>query len=276
MATSNGVESSRTATSNGLSSIEKEFTCAICHELFVRAHTLSCSHTFCEQCISNWLRKNKICPICRKAVVGKPVHSIVLDNAISKLIEYLPKQPDNQATTKSQTGSSNQERTTNKEASVCTESTVNGVNPRPPSSSNWRNGEENDYYDEDNEEDDDYDEEEGDYDDEEDDEEDDDDEDSYDDYLHDGFDSFHVEHHHHYYSDGYYDEDDSEEGSDDDDDYDSEEEDDSEDYDETDESVDKYDNGPDYNGLPGYYWGKYGYCFKCGDQYHWANGCPNR
>ena len=260
MATSNGVESSRTATSNGLSSIEKEFTCAICHELFVRAHTLSCSHTFCEQCISNWLRKNKICPICRKAVVGKPVHSIVLDNAISKLIEYLPKQPDNQATTKSQTGSSNQERTTNKEASVCTESTVNGVNPRPPSSSNWRNGEENDYYDEDNEEDDDYDEEEGDYDD----EEDDDDEDSYDDYLHDGFDSFHVEHHHHYYSDGYYDEDDSEEGSDDDDDYDSEEEDDSEDYDETDESVDKYDNGPDYNGLPGYYWGKYGYCFKCG------------
>ena len=136
MAVSNGVDSS-TATSNGLSSMRRsshEFTCAICHELFVRAHTLSCSHTFCEQCISNWLRKNKICPICRKAVVGKPIHSIVLGNAIRKLVECLPKQSDNHATTKSQTGSSNQEQTTNKEANVHTESTVNGVNPRPPSS----------------------------------------------------------------------------------------------------------------------------------------------
>lgn len=260
MAVSNGhVENSSTATSNGLSSIEKEFTCAICHELFVRAHTLSCSHTFCEQCISNWLRKSKICPICRKEVVGKPVHSIVLDNAISKLVECLPKQPDNEAKAKSETVSPKEQCTTK---TADDNHSRNALNSAPPSSSwsSWRNGEENHY-----DEDDDYDDEEdeGSYDDEEDD---------YDDYLQDDFsDNFHVEHHHYYYSNGHYededghyyddDEDYSEEGSDDDD-YDSEEEDDSED--ETDESVDEYDNGPDYNGLPGYYWGKYGYCFKCG------------
>ena len=75
------------STRKGLFSIQKEFTCAICHELFVKAHTLSCSHSYCERCITSWLRKRQGCPICRKPIQGKPVHSISLDNAVGKLVE---------------------------------------------------------------------------------------------------------------------------------------------------------------------------------------------
>ena len=75
------------STRKGLSSIEKEFTCAICHELFVKAHTLSCSHSYCERCITSWVKKNQECPTCRKPIEGKPIHSIALDNAVEKLVE---------------------------------------------------------------------------------------------------------------------------------------------------------------------------------------------
>ena len=75
------------STRKGLFSIQKEFTCAICHELFVRAHTLACSHSYCERCIFSWMKKNQDCPTCRKPIQGKPIHSIALDNAVGKLVE---------------------------------------------------------------------------------------------------------------------------------------------------------------------------------------------
>ena len=70
-----------------MSSMKEEFMCVICQELFIRAHTLSCSHSFCEWCIKNWLKSTpkKECPMCRVKITGDPVRSIVLDNAISKL-----------------------------------------------------------------------------------------------------------------------------------------------------------------------------------------------
>ena len=75
------------STRKGLFSIQKEFTCAICHELFVRAHTLSCSHSYCERCIVSWMKRHQDCPTCRKPIEGKPIHSIALDNAVGKLVE---------------------------------------------------------------------------------------------------------------------------------------------------------------------------------------------
>lgn len=77
-----------------VSSMKEEFTCVICQDLFIRAHTLSCSHSFCEWCIKNWLKKvaKKECPICRVKVTSNPVRSIVLDNAISKLEDNLSKE----------------------------------------------------------------------------------------------------------------------------------------------------------------------------------------
>ena len=73
-----------------LSSMQEEFLCVICQELFVKAHSLSCSHSYCEKCINDWMKKgNKYCPMCRKAIEGKPVPSIAMDNAIDKLVKCL-------------------------------------------------------------------------------------------------------------------------------------------------------------------------------------------
>jgi len=77
-------------------SMQEEFLCVICQELFINAHVLSCSHSFCETCITDWLKKNNICPICRKKVEGKPVRSLVLDNAINRLVECMPEKDRNE------------------------------------------------------------------------------------------------------------------------------------------------------------------------------------
>lgn len=70
-----------------LSQMEDEFTCMVCHELFVDAVTLPCAHSFCEMCLRSWMKKKKECPVCRGRITGRAVKSIVLDSAISKMIE---------------------------------------------------------------------------------------------------------------------------------------------------------------------------------------------
>jgi DNA repair exonuclease SbcCD ATPase subunit len=69
--------------------MEDEFSCIICQELFIRATTLACSHSFCEYCLYSWLNKRNSCPVCRCPVQVQPVHSIVLDNAIAKMVEAM-------------------------------------------------------------------------------------------------------------------------------------------------------------------------------------------
>ena len=77
--------------SSMMSSMQEEFTCVICQELFVSAYTLPCAHSYCEWCIKEWMKgkKRSDCPICRKMITSEPVHSLALDNAISKLVEKL-------------------------------------------------------------------------------------------------------------------------------------------------------------------------------------------
>ena len=74
-----------------MSSMQEEFTCVICQELFINAYTLPCAHSFCEWCIKEWTKRkgHKDCPICRKKITSDPVHSLALDNAVSKLVEKL-------------------------------------------------------------------------------------------------------------------------------------------------------------------------------------------
>ena len=69
--------------------MEDEFTCIVCQELFIRATTLSCSHSFCEYCVHQWMNKKSNCPVCRHPVRGRPIRSIVLDNAIAKMVEAM-------------------------------------------------------------------------------------------------------------------------------------------------------------------------------------------
>ena len=69
--------------------MEDEFTCIICQDLFIDSTTLPCAHSFCEHCLQTWLTKKKNCPICRQTITGKPVRSLVLDNAIAKMVESM-------------------------------------------------------------------------------------------------------------------------------------------------------------------------------------------
>ncbi|XP_054003476.1 E3 ubiquitin-protein ligase RNF8-like isoform X1 [Hylaeus anthracinus] len=69
--------------------MDEQLTCSICSELFVKATTLNCMHTFCEHCINKWTKKTKVCPMCR-APIGSKIRSIVLDNFIESMLENLP------------------------------------------------------------------------------------------------------------------------------------------------------------------------------------------
>lgn len=69
--------------------MDEQLTCAICSELFVKAVTLNCAHTFCHHCIKLWNKKRKDCPVCRKPVISM-IRSLVLDNFIESMIENLP------------------------------------------------------------------------------------------------------------------------------------------------------------------------------------------
>jgi len=42
--------------------------CPVCYDNHVKPVTLDCQHIFCEVCISEWLDKEKTCPVCRSEV----------------------------------------------------------------------------------------------------------------------------------------------------------------------------------------------------------------
>lgn len=69
--------------------MDEQLTCSICSELFVKATTLNCTHTFCHHCINMWCQKQRKCPVCRKSIISMN-RSLVLDNFIESMIENLP------------------------------------------------------------------------------------------------------------------------------------------------------------------------------------------
>ncbi|CAI8055526.1 E3 ubiquitin-protein ligase RNF8 [Geodia barretti] len=83
------VEETKKKSEGVIDSMQEEFTCAICQELFIEAHTLTCAHSFCNKCIKQWMKSKRECPVCRKAVSADPVRSLVLDNAIDKMVEKM-------------------------------------------------------------------------------------------------------------------------------------------------------------------------------------------
>ena len=47
---------------------EIELQCAVCHEVFINATTISCGHTFCKSCIDRWQQQKSNCPVCRTEI----------------------------------------------------------------------------------------------------------------------------------------------------------------------------------------------------------------
>ena len=56
-------------------------TCSVCCEAFIRATTLGCSHTFCEDCVRRTERQGRPCPLCR-APITTAVRSLVIDDTV--------------------------------------------------------------------------------------------------------------------------------------------------------------------------------------------------
>lgn len=71
--------------------MDEQLTCSICSELFVKATTLNCMHTFCHHCIHLWIKKQKECPVCRAPVSSMNI-SIAIDNFIESILENLSTQ----------------------------------------------------------------------------------------------------------------------------------------------------------------------------------------
>lgn len=69
--------------------MDEQLTCSVCSELFIKATTLNCMHTFCFHCINTWNKKRRGCPVCR-APVKSMNRSLVVDNFIEKMLDKLP------------------------------------------------------------------------------------------------------------------------------------------------------------------------------------------
>lgn len=68
----------------------KRVTCSIlwCVHLGLQATSLNCSHSFCEYCIQEWMKRKMECPICRRRITSQ-MYSRVIDSYIDKVVDAL-------------------------------------------------------------------------------------------------------------------------------------------------------------------------------------------
>uniref|UniRef100_A0A3B4X5Y1 RING-type domain-containing protein n=1 Tax=Seriola lalandi dorsalis TaxID=1841481 RepID=A0A3B4X5Y1_SERLL len=61
---------------------EEELTCPVCHDIFKEPVVLSCSHSFCRDCLQRWWREKVIheCPVCKRSSNTEPPVSLALKN----------------------------------------------------------------------------------------------------------------------------------------------------------------------------------------------------
>ncbi|KAM8756063.1 nuclear factor 7, brain-like [Acanthopagrus schlegelii] len=60
---------------------EEDLSCPICQDIFKDPVVLSCSHSFCRDCLQRWWREKKQCPVCKeRPVMSDPPRNLVLKN----------------------------------------------------------------------------------------------------------------------------------------------------------------------------------------------------
>uniref|UniRef100_A0A3B3VSF3 Uncharacterized protein n=1 Tax=Poecilia latipinna TaxID=48699 RepID=A0A3B3VSF3_9TELE len=72
------------------SKLEEDLYCSICQEIFKDPVFLSCSHSFCKECLQNWWREKpeRECPVCkRKSSREQPPLSLVLKNLCESFLQ---------------------------------------------------------------------------------------------------------------------------------------------------------------------------------------------
>ncbi|KAG7881675.1 hypothetical protein KL937_001298 [Ogataea polymorpha] len=67
------------------------FTCTICQELMVTPFTVTCGHTFCYECLSDWLKVKHSCPLCRQRVRRVPVFNVPMKQLLESYLEAVAK-----------------------------------------------------------------------------------------------------------------------------------------------------------------------------------------
>uniref|UniRef100_A0A8C4GEB2 Tripartite motif-containing protein 35 n=1 Tax=Dicentrarchus labrax TaxID=13489 RepID=A0A8C4GEB2_DICLA len=62
---------------------EKDLSCPVCHDIFIDPVVLSCSHSFCKDCLQRWWREKPTqdCPVCRRrSSMSYPPCNLALKN----------------------------------------------------------------------------------------------------------------------------------------------------------------------------------------------------
>ncbi|XP_036007808.1 tripartite motif-containing protein 35-like [Fundulus heteroclitus] len=72
------------------SRLEEDLCCPVCQEVFQDPVILSCSHSFCKECLKNWWREKAAqeCPICRKiSLRANPPWNLALKNLCETFLQ---------------------------------------------------------------------------------------------------------------------------------------------------------------------------------------------
>uniref|UniRef100_A0A4W6BK12 RING-type domain-containing protein n=1 Tax=Lates calcarifer TaxID=8187 RepID=A0A4W6BK12_LATCA len=67
--------------SNKMASRSEDLSCPVCHDIFKDPVLLSCSHSFCKDCLQRWEKPTKECPVCKKtSLLNDPPRNLALKN----------------------------------------------------------------------------------------------------------------------------------------------------------------------------------------------------
>ncbi|KAK5614154.1 hypothetical protein CRENBAI_008611 [Crenichthys baileyi] len=72
------------------SRLEEDLCCPVCQEIFEDPVVLSCSHSFCKECLKNWWREKPVqeCPVCkRRSSRDEPPVSLTLKNLCETFLQ---------------------------------------------------------------------------------------------------------------------------------------------------------------------------------------------
>ncbi|XP_053171579.1 E3 ubiquitin-protein ligase TRIM39-like [Scomber japonicus] len=72
------------------SQLEEDLFCPVCHDIFKYPVILTCSHSFCKDCLQIWWRKKKIqeCPICKEiSLMSDPPRNLALKNLCEAFLQ---------------------------------------------------------------------------------------------------------------------------------------------------------------------------------------------
>ncbi|XP_053285209.1 nuclear factor 7, brain-like isoform X1 [Pleuronectes platessa] len=72
------------------SRLEEDLCCAVCQDVFRDPVVLSCSHSFCKDCVKSWWKDKevKVCPLCkRRSSMMEPPCNLVLKNLCETFLQ---------------------------------------------------------------------------------------------------------------------------------------------------------------------------------------------